>query len=158
MTVSENASKNIWLTSVLVLPWILPRKIHDTIILVVDTDLTPKVKSLRWLLSVVLAHQNHQRKLSHDNRILQSLENHNCHFVSQLNEIQRCLNSLASQNRIQQEEHFELERRLMEFKFGQDPMLMSSDSVFENCSHLSLGDLNMTINMRNIETNNEFIK
>ena len=58
------------------------------------------------------------------------------------------MNSLANQCRLQQEDHFELERRMMEFKFGQDPMLMSSDSVFDNCSVGSL-----SVDMRNIETN-----
>ena len=37
---------------------------------------------------------------------------------------------------------------MMEIKFGQDPMLMSSDSVFDNCSVGSL-----SVDMRNIETN-----
>lgn len=50
--------------------------------------------------------------------------------MSQLIELQRGLNSLSHQCRLQQEDHFELERRLMEMKFGQDPMMLSSDSVF----------------------------
>ena len=34
----------------------------------------------------------------------------------------------------------------MEFKFGKDPLMMSSDSVFDNCSVGSL-----SVDMRNID-------
>lgn len=63
--------------------------------------------------------------------------------MNQINELHRSLNVLSTQCRLQQEDHFELERRLMEFKIGRDPMLMSSDSVFENCSQLSIGSIDM---------------
>ncbi len=51
-------------------------------------------------------------------------------MLAQLTDLQRSLNALAHQSRLQQEDHFALERRLMEMKFGQDPMLLSSDSIF----------------------------
>lgn len=121
----------------------------------VDVDNAQKIKTLRFLLSTLLKHQKLiQQPPSHtqsDHHILQNVQLQNIHLTAQLNEIQRCLNSLSNQCRLQQEDHFELERRLMEFKFGQDPLMMSSDSVFENCSNMSLGDI--SIDMRNIETN-----
>lgn len=39
----------------------------------------------------------------------------------------------------------------MELKFGRDPMMMSSDSVFENCSVGSL-----SIDMKNIDMSSTF--
>lgn len=70
-------------------------------------------------------------------------------MLSQLTDLQRALAALAHQNRLQQEDHFALERRLMEMKFGQDPMLMSSDSVF-SASAASLED-SICIQAINIE-------
>lgn len=138
----------------LVLPWLLPKRFHDSLMLAVDVDQTTKVKTLRWLLSAVLNYQRIQQKSVHENDqgrwILQNIHSQNQHLFHQLAEIQRSLNALSAQSRLQQEEHFELERRLMELKFGRDPMGMSSDSVFENCSNLSIGDV--SISMRNIDT------
>lgn len=138
------------------LPWILPKKILDSLLLVTDVDNSCKVKTLRFLLDSVLRHQRLQQKgggPSEDRHLLQSIQIQNIHLTNQLTELQRSLNSLANQCRLQQEDHFELERRLMEFKFGRDPLMMSSDSVFENCSVGSL-----SIDMRNIDMNSVCFK
>lgn len=39
----------------------------------------------------------------------------------------------------------------MEFKFGKDPMMMSSDSVFDNCSvgSLSFRSIDMNLSKQN---------
>jgi hypothetical protein len=118
-------------------------------------DNSRKIKSLRFLLTTILKHQSIKLKAStsDDRQIIQSIQNQNSHLSAQLLELQRTLNSVATQCRLQQEDHFELERRLMEFKFGRDPLMMSSDSVFENGS---IGSL--TIDMRNIEATNTSFK
>ncbi len=131
------------------LPWILPKRIHDSLMLVTDIDNSCKVKSIRFLLDSILRHQKVQQKgPSEDRHLLQNIQIQNIHLTNQLTELQRSLNSLANQCRLQQEDHFELERRMMEFKFGKDPLMMSSDSVFENSSVGSL-----SIDMHNIDMN-----
>ena len=139
----------------LVLPWVLPKKIHDSVLLVADIDNSRQIKSLRFLLTTILNHQSIKLKATtSDNRqLIQSIQHQNSHLSAQLLDLQRTLNSVATQCRLQQEDHFELERRLMEFKFGRDPIMMSSDSVFENGS---IGSL--TIDMRNIEATNTSFK
>jgi hypothetical protein len=121
-----------------------------------DVEGAKQVKTLRWLIQSILKYQRiqatgtFQNKQMNDQRFLtQSIQNNNLQLTTQLNEIQRSLNALACQSRIQQEDHFELERRLMEFKFGQDPMMLSSDSVFDNCSITD----SLSIDMRNIDMN-----
>ena len=135
----------------LVLPWILPKRIHDSLLLVTDIDNSRNVKTLRFLLNSVLKHQSIQHKSTDDRSILHSIQIQNVHLSGQLVDLQRSLNALANQCRLQQEDHFELERRLMELKFGRDPMMMSSDSVFENCSVGSL-----SIDMKNIDMSSTF--
>ena len=106
-------------------------------------------------MNSLLKHHQIQLKSSSsptDRKILNSLQIQNHQLTSQLIEIQRSINYLSTQCRLQQEDHFEIERRLMEFKFGQDPMLMSSDSVFENCSNIS-SIASLSIDMRNINMN-----
>lgn len=116
---------------------------------------TKQIKALRMVMNSLLNHHRIQLKLSSptDRKILNTLQIQNHHLTSQLIEIQRSINYLSTQCRLQQEDHFEMERRLMEFKFGQDPMLMSSDSVFENCSNIS-SIASLSIDMRNIDMNN----
>lgn len=123
--------------------------------LVTDIDNSHKIKSLRFLLTTILKHQSIklQTTTSDDRQLIQSIQHQNSHLSAQLLELQRTLNSVANQCRLQQEDHFELERRLMEFKFGRDPLMMSSDSVFENGS---IGSL--TIDMRNIDVTNTSFK
>ena len=75
-------------------------------------------------------------------------------MFSQLTDLQRGLNALSHQNRLQQEDHFALERRLMEMKFGQDPMLLSSDSVFGDMRN-SLDD-SICIQAINLESGKEW--
>lgn len=139
----------------LVLPWVLPKKIHDSVLLVTDIDNSRKIKSLRFLLTTILKHQSIKLQSStyDDRQLIQSIQHQNSHLSAQLLDIQRTLNSVATQCRLQQEDHFELERRLMEFKFGRDALIMSSDSVFENGS---IGSL--TIDMCNIEATNTSFK
>ena len=137
--------------SILVLPWILPKKIHDSLLLVTDIDNSRKVKALRFLLNSILKHQKYQQKSNDERVILHNIQIQNVHLTGQLVDLQRSLNSLANQSRLQQEDHFELERRLMELKIGRDPMMMSSDSVFEHCSVGSL-----SIDMNNIDMNSTY--
>ena len=148
-------NNNKFLKFILVLPWVLPKKIHDSVLLVTDIDNSRKVKSLRFLLTTILKHQSNKLKTanSDDRQLIQSIQHQNAHLSAQLLELQRTLNSVSTQCRLQQEDHFELERRLMEFKFGRDPMMMSSDSVFENGS---IGSL--SIDMRNIDQVNTSFK
>lgn len=72
-------------------------------------------------------------------------------MLAQLTDLQRGLNALAHQNRLQQEDHFALERKLMEMKFGQDPMLLSSDSVFGDAAGPGSLDDSICIQAINIE-------
>jgi hypothetical protein len=73
-------------------------------------------------------------------------------MLSHLTDLQRSLNALAHQSRLQQEDHFALERRLMEMKFGQDPMLLSSDSVFGDAAGPGSLDDSICIQAINVES------
>lgn len=73
-------------------------------------------------------------------------------MLAQLTDLQRGLNALAHQSRLQQEDHFALERRLMELKFGRDPMLLSSDSVFDDAVSRGSLDDSICIQAINVET------
>jgi hypothetical protein len=124
------------------------------LLLLVDRNGDKRVRALRWLLRFAIQQRTEGiTSKSPLNRQLAILNGQHSETLIHLASIQHALNSLLYQSRQQQEDQTAMERKLIEMKFGVDPLQMSSDSLLWDEQEAVDDDSSFRdIQMREIET------